>query len=158
MTSGDLCAAQVTSEYGAFLDPVADKLLVCVCLVLLSAELGMAVALPTAAIVGREVTVSALREWAAGRGQRSLVAVGSYGKLKTAVQMLSLTLLMLARPGTSGMTDLRAATQYVGIGLLYVAAVFAGVSAYEYAQAAWPDPRDGDRGPQEPTGPVEGRG
>ena len=69
----------VQSEFGAFLDPVADKLLVCTSLVLLSGAMGAAVALPTAVIVGREVGVSALREWMATTGRSDVVAVSRWG-------------------------------------------------------------------------------
>lgn len=122
---------------GAFLDPVADKLLVCVCLVLLTSELRLA-RLPTAVIVGREVAVSALREWAAGRGASKRVAVSSIGKLKTAVQMISLLLLMLARPGNEGMTQAAMSLQALGLGSLYLSALLACMSAYKYAHALWP--------------------
>ena len=87
------------SDFGAFLDPVADKLLVCACLVLLTGAMGMAVAIPTTVIVSREIAVSALREWMASRGKSGLVAVGWWGKLKTAAQMTSLLLLLAARAG-----------------------------------------------------------
>ncbi|KAL3902677.1 MAG: hypothetical protein SGPRY_011968 [Prymnesium sp.] len=89
------------SEFGSFLDPVADKLLVCSTLSLLSGTLGAAVAIPTACIVSREIAISALREWMAGKGRRGEVAVGVWGKLKTASQMSALLLLLLARPGAS---------------------------------------------------------
>ena len=84
-----------TSPLGAFLDPVADKVLVCTCLVLLSGALGALIALPTAVIVCREVSVSALREWMGQRGERAAVAVGFSGKAKTAAQMVALQLLLL---------------------------------------------------------------
>ena len=85
----------VDSAFGAFLDPVADKVLVCTCLVLLSGALGALIALPTAVIVCREVSVSALREWMGQRGERAAVAVGFSGKAKTAAQMVALQLLLL---------------------------------------------------------------
>lgn len=119
------------SDYGAYLDPVADKLLVCVCLVFLTAELGTPVALPTSLMIGREVAVSALREWAATQGVRSIVAVGSYGKIKTAVQMIALTLLMLARPGNEGMTEEAEMMQWTGIILLYVATALSTLSLWQ---------------------------
>ena len=78
-----------TSKFGAFLDPVADKLLVAVCLVLLvQSDARIEVALIAAVIIGREITVSALREWMASLGARSLVKVGFAGKLKTLFQMV----------------------------------------------------------------------
>lgn len=86
------------SALGAFLDPVADKVLVSATLVMLSARFGVDVAVPAAVIVCREVGVSALREWMAARGARDAVAVGFSGKLKTACQMAALFLLTWARP------------------------------------------------------------
>lgn len=85
----------ISSSFGAFLDPVADKLMVSTSLILLSGRYGSRVAIPTAIILAREISVSALREWMAQRGQRDLVKVGFQGKLKTAVTMATLTLLML---------------------------------------------------------------
>ena len=121
----------VHSEFGAFLDPVADKLLVCSCLVLLSGALGAVVALPTAVIVSREVGVSALRQWMGERGLRDAVAVGWWGKLKTASQMLSLQLLLL---GGGAASSLRRA----GLALLYMATVLTCTSAAGYLSVAWP--------------------
>ena len=124
----------------AYLDPVADKLLVCVCLVFLSAELGTWIALPSSLMIGREIAVSALREWAASHGVRSIVAVGSYGKLKTAAQMVGLMLLMLARPANEGMTEAALALQWVGVALLYAATVLSNISL---AQVQSPEPEPG---------------
>ena len=122
----------VHSDLGAFLDPVADKLLVCSCLVLLAGALGAAVAVPTAVIVCREVTISALREWMGARGHSAAVAVGWWGKLKTATQMVALLLLLLACPGKL------TALQPWGLGLLYAAAVLACTSASGHVATAWP--------------------
>lgn len=85
----------ITSSFGAFLDPVADKLMVSTALVLLSGRFGAAVALPTAVVLGREIAVSALREWMAQRGQRDSVQVGLQGKVKTALTMVALTVFLL---------------------------------------------------------------
>jgi phosphatidylglycerophosphate synthase len=146
----------VHSEFGAFLDPVADKLLVCTCLAVLSGELGPIVALPTCAqqadcssrgplaltarrsnlahgravIVCREVAVSALREWMSARGEREAVAVGPWGKVKTATQMVSLLLLLAAVPAAATSTLLRA-----GLLMLYVATALTCTSAYGYFEA-----------------------
>ena len=68
---------------------------------------------------------------------RSIVAVGSYGKVKTAAQMVGLTLLMLARPGNEGMTESAAVLQWVGVLLLYVATGLSCVSLAQYCKAAW---------------------
>jgi len=126
---------EVSSTLGSFLDPVADKLLVCTCLVLLSGALGAIVAVPTAIIVCREVAVSALREWMGARGQSAAVAVGWWGKVKTATQMTALLLLLLARPGEAALLN-------AGLLLLYVATVLTCTSASGYATAAWPLLRD----------------
>lgn len=133
----------VQSDLGAFLDPVADKLLVCACLVLLTGAMGAVVALPTAVIVSREIGVSALREWMGSRGQRDTVAVGQWGKVKTAAQMAALQLLLISAPqhsclssATSGAASALLARS--GLGLLYVAAILTCTSAIGYVQAAWP--------------------
>merc|ERR1719410_3216053 len=84
----------VTSSFGAFLDPVADKLMVSTVLILLSGLHGVKVALPTAIILGREISVSALREWMAEKSLRDMVKVGFWGKVKTACTMISLTMLL----------------------------------------------------------------
>ena len=87
---------QQISKLGAFLDPVADKLMVAVVLViLLQANPSIALALPVAVIIGREITVSALREWMSELGARTQVAVSSLGKVKTAAQMIAIVLLIL---------------------------------------------------------------
>jgi CDP-diacylglycerol---glycerol-3-phosphate 3-phosphatidyltransferase len=83
------------SAFGAFLDPVADKLLVVMALVLLAANYPSPwFVVPTAIIIGREVFISALREWMASRNQRDLVAVGYIGKVKTTVQMIAIIVLL----------------------------------------------------------------
>ncbi|WP_225548018.1 CDP-diacylglycerol--glycerol-3-phosphate 3-phosphatidyltransferase [Chromobacterium violaceum] len=82
-----------TSAFGAFLDPVADKLIVAAALILL-VQLGRTEGWMAMIIIGREITISALREWMAGMGSRSSVAVAYIGKLKTAAQMLAITLLL----------------------------------------------------------------
>jgi CDP-diacylglycerol--glycerol-3-phosphate 3-phosphatidyltransferase len=85
----------ITSPFGAFLDPVADKLMVSTSLILLSGRYGAKVAVPAAIILAREIAVSALREWMAQRGQRDIVKVGYQGKVKTALTMFALTVLLL---------------------------------------------------------------
>jgi CDP-diacylglycerol--glycerol-3-phosphate 3-phosphatidyltransferase/cardiolipin synthase len=122
-----------TSPLGAFLDPVADKLMVAVALVLLvQAEASMLLALPAAVIIGREITVSALREWMAEIGARATVAVSMAGKVKTTVQMVSIVLLILGSP-VFGVPMAVAA-----IALLYVAALLTLWSMILYLRAAWP--------------------
>lgn len=83
-----------TSDFGAFLDPVADKLMVAVALILLVAT-GRTFALFAMIIIGREITISALREWMAQMGKRNSVAVAQIGKFKTAAQMAAIFLLLL---------------------------------------------------------------
>ncbi len=82
-----------TSEFGAFLDPVADKLMVAAALVVL-VQLGRVDALIALIIIGREITISALREWMASIGARGKVAVSKLGKLKTTIQMIAIELLL----------------------------------------------------------------
>jgi CDP-diacylglycerol---glycerol-3-phosphate 3-phosphatidyltransferase len=123
-----------TTKLGAFLDPVADKLVVVVALVLVVGQFGKAfVTVPAAVIVGREIVVSALREWMAEIGKRTSVAVGLVGKFKTAVQMLSLIFLIMCRRQSPWML------KYASIGLLYIAAVLTLWSMFMYLKAAWPD-------------------
>ena len=122
-----------TSPFGAFLDPVADKLMVAVVLVLLvQAHPTGWFAVPAAIIVGREIAISALREWMAELGARAHVAVSMVGKFKTTAQMLALILLLYREPIVGFPTDL------VGIVLLYVAAVLTLWSMVMYLRAAWP--------------------
>ncbi len=85
---------QQTSNFGAFLDPVADKLMVAVALILL-VHLGRTHPIYAMIIIGREITISALREWMAQLGKRSNVAVATIGKFKTAAQMMAIFLLLL---------------------------------------------------------------
>ena len=92
----------ITSPFGAFLDPVADKLMVSTALILLAGRYGAKVAIPTAIILAREIAVSALREWMASRGQRDTVKVGFQGKLKTALTMVALSLLLLVPEDMAG--------------------------------------------------------
>lgn len=87
---------QMTTRFGAFLDPVADKLMVTIALVLIvEAYSSSIITVSSAVIVGREITIASLREWMAEVGERRKVAVSELGKWKTAAQMLSVTLLFL---------------------------------------------------------------
>lgn len=127
-----------TSPLGAFLDPVADKLIVAVALVLLvQRHPSVWLALPAAVIIGREITISALREWMAQLGARRRVAVSWSGKLKTTAQMLALV-LMLYREPVLGVSAFDA-----GFVLLYVAAALTLWSMMKYLAAAWPELRGG---------------
>jgi len=124
---------QQTSAFGAFLDPVADKLIVVVALVLLVQAIHtpwMAVA--AFVIIGREITISALREWMAQLGSSGKVAVSMLGKLKTTAQMAALILLLYRKP----IGDFP--TLEVGLGLLFVAAGLTLWSMVVYLIAAWP--------------------
>ncbi len=120
------------SSFGAFLDPVADKLMVAVALVLVvQADPHPWLAIACAVIIGREISISALREWMAELGQRALVRVGGIGKVKTIVQMTALTMLLWRDP-------LWGVPIYgVGLVLLAVAAVLTLWSAGHYLRAAW---------------------
>lgn len=122
-----------TSKLGAFLDPVADKLMVAVVLVLLvEDDPSIFLSLPAAVIIGREITVSALREWMAELGQRSKVAVSVYGKIKTIAQMVALILLIYRDP----INDIP--IYFIGMVLLYIAAALTLISMYQYLLLAWP--------------------
>ncbi len=122
-----------TSPFGAFLDPVADKLMVAAALVLLVQENPtVAFAVPVVVIIGREIAISALREWMAEIGERAQVAVSSIGKIKTTAQMFAIILLLLHVP--IGPFP----THEVGVVLLYVAAVLTLWSMVIYLRAAWP--------------------
>jgi len=122
-----------TSRFGEFLDPVADKLMVAVCLVLLvQSDPRIVIALIAAVIIGREITISALREWMAGIGARSDVAVGASGKVKTTLQMFGIGFMVYQLP----MFGLPLYT--IGFYLLLVAAALTLWSMFEYLRAAWP--------------------
>lgn len=125
------------SAFGAFLDPVADKLLVAVALVmLLYADPRPSMAALVAVIIGREITISALREWLAELGQRKRVAVGYVGKLKTGFQMTAIS-LMLWRTPYAGIP-----IYDFGYFLLFAAAALTLWSMISYLRAAWPVMRD----------------
>jgi CDP-diacylglycerol--glycerol-3-phosphate 3-phosphatidyltransferase/cardiolipin synthase len=127
-----------TSRLGAFLDPVADKLIVAVALVLLVSRDPRAVVVLTAAvIIGREIAISALREWMAELGQRTKVAVSKLGKFKTILQIVGLSLMLFR-------VDLLLIPMYdLGLALTVIAAVLTLASMVEYLRAAWPDLRSG---------------
>lgn len=121
-----------STPFGAFLDPVADKLIVAVALVLLVAEHNtLWLTLPAIIIICREIMVSALREWMAELGERAQVAVSNIGKWKTAAQMLALIILLANPP---------AITSWVmaGYGLLLVSAALTLWSMWQYLRAAKP--------------------
>jgi CDP-diacylglycerol--glycerol-3-phosphate 3-phosphatidyltransferase len=123
-----------TSALGAFLDPVADKLMVAVALVLVaSGDPRWFIVVSAIVIIGREITVSALREWMAEIGARAKVAVSNLGKWKTIVQMVGLSFLLYR-------DDLFGLPIYsLGIGLTGGAALLTLWSMVAYLKAAWPD-------------------
>ena len=150
----------LTSAFGAFLDPVADKVMVCTALVLMAATppepLGSAeLSLPVVVVVCREIAMSALREWAAasdtgksggGGGARSAVKVNSLGKWKTALQMVAMVALLALRHAASPggwasragipASAVHAATRF-SLGLLWAGALLAVASLYYYMSSVW---------------------
>ena len=121
------------TPFGAFLDPVADKLIVAVSLiVLLQTHPNLLFAVPAMVIISREIVISALREWMAEMGRRTSVAVSFLGKVKTTVQMIAIAFLLLINPEKYPTLD------YLGIAMLYVAAALTLWSMVIYLIAAWP--------------------
>jgi CDP-diacylglycerol---glycerol-3-phosphate 3-phosphatidyltransferase len=132
------------SALGAFLDPVADKLMVAIALILLVSDEPIylrpfhfnphiLVTITAAVIVGREITISALREWMAEMGARGKVAVSSMGKMKTIFQMTGLS-MMLYRDDLLGLPVLE-----LGVACLVTAAALTLWSMLAYLGAAWPE-------------------
>ncbi len=123
-----------TSSFGAFLDPVADKLMVATALVMLVDVHGPAnlwLSIPAMVIIGREITISALREWMAELGQRRSVAVSYLGKLKTTAQIVALLFLLYHEP----LGPLP--THRIGLLLLNLAAILTLWSMLDYLKAAY---------------------
>jgi CDP-diacylglycerol--glycerol-3-phosphate 3-phosphatidyltransferase/cardiolipin synthase len=121
-----------TSAFGAFLDPVADKLMVAAALILL-VELGRAEAYLAIIIIGREIAISALREWMAQLGRARNVAVAFIGKVKTVAQMTAMIALLLwdnVIPGVS--------TALLGTVALWIAAILTLWSMFHYLRLAAP--------------------
>ena len=119
------------TRLGAFLDPVADKLMVAVALVVLVAEKEFTyLAIPACIIIGREIVISALREWMAQIGKRTSVAVSLIGKFKTMIQMFAVILLLATTDGVS----------FIGIlsyWMIWIAAFLTLWSMIMYLRAAW---------------------
>jgi len=129
---------QQTSAFGAFLDPVADKLMVAAALIVL-VQLGRLDAILAMIIIGREITISALREWMARIGAHKSVAVSMIGKIKTTAQMIAIPMLLYFSP-------LRGIDVFqVGTWLIYVAAVLTLWSMGYYMRMAWPHLIEEDR-------------
>jgi CDP-diacylglycerol--glycerol-3-phosphate 3-phosphatidyltransferase len=128
------------TTFGAFLDPVADKLIVATALVLLATDqkvLDLVISVPlfaaaVAIIIGREIVISALREWMAELGKRASVAVSYIGKVKTTMQMIAISLLIYQEP-LFGLPVF-----VLGELLLFVAAALTLYSMIVYLRAAWP--------------------
>lgn len=138
----------LSTKLGAFLDPVADKIIVCIALVMIVGEPQFqfinlkanvfsipiaALTIPVAIIVSREIIVSALREWMAELGKRTSVAVSHLGKIKTTIQMIALIVLLYCDSSTPTLIVIS------GYILLYVAAVLTIWSMGIYIKAAWPE-------------------
>lgn len=120
------------SPFGGFLDPVADKLLVaCALLLLVGAKEMNYITLPALVIVGREIVISALREWMAEIGKRASVTVSFVAKIKTMMQMFAIFLLIAFTPQQSWWG-------VVGFILLYIAAILTIWSMIIYLIIAWP--------------------
>jgi CDP-diacylglycerol--glycerol-3-phosphate 3-phosphatidyltransferase/cardiolipin synthase len=121
-----------TSAFGAFLDPVADKLMVAAALIVLvwldRAETWLAII-----IIGREIAISALREWMAQLGETKSVAVAFVGKVKTAAQMTAIIALLLWQPVFPGVS-----TRWLGTIALWVAAILTLWSMFHYLKLAAP--------------------
>jgi len=128
-----------TSAFGAFLDPVADKLMVAAALIML-VQLGRIDAIIAVIIIGREITISALREWMARVGAAASVAVAFVGKLKTAAQMTAIPLILYNAPLLS--VD----SKPFGTLLIYVAAVLTLWSMGYYLRKALPMLQQAEKG------------
>jgi CDP-diacylglycerol--glycerol-3-phosphate 3-phosphatidyltransferase len=120
-----------STPFGAFLDPVADKLIVvCALALLIEQHSSVWFTIPAMIIIGREIVISALREWMAELGKRASVAVSMVGKVKTTMQIIAITVLLGCRP------MLPPWAETVGYGLLFIAAVLTLWSMFIYLQAA----------------------
>ncbi|HEX5130050.1 MAG TPA: CDP-diacylglycerol--glycerol-3-phosphate 3-phosphatidyltransferase [Usitatibacter sp.] len=126
-----------TTSFGAFLDPVADKLMVAAALIVLT-EFGRVYALVALIIIGREITISALREWMATLGQSKSVAVNMAGKVKTVTQLVAIPFLLFDDV-LFGLFH----TRPVGHTLIWIAAGITLWSMFVYLKAAWESPPSG---------------
>jgi len=124
---------QQESSFGAFLDPVADKLMVVVVIVLLvEKNPSILIALPSIVIVAREISISALREWMAQLGASTAVQVSFIGKTKTVTQMIALGFMIFSEP-LMGLPIFQ-----IGLIIYYIAAILTIISMVIYLRAAWP--------------------
>jgi len=127
-----------TTRFGAFLDPVADKLVIVSAIVMMiGSQASLWLTLPGLVIVGREIVISALREWMAEMNRRGVVAVSRLGKIKTGVQITAILVLLAFPPGS----DVRLVA--FGYLLIYLAAAMTLGSMVMYLRAAWPTLRAG---------------
>ena len=132
-----------TTAFGAFLDPVADKLIVVAALVVLVAHHNTVwLTLPGLIIIGREIVISALREWMAEMNRRGVVAASWLGRVKTVFQMVAVVVLLANPPAFDRPWVL------IGYALIYVAAIMTLISMVLYLKAAWPSLVDGMRDEQ----------
>jgi len=139
-----------TTPFGAFLDPVADKLIVVTALLLLiDSHSNLWLTLPAIVIVGREIVISALREWMAEMNSRGVVAVSWLGRAKTTIQMVAIFLL-LANPA-----ELDRPWVLMGYALLYAAALLTLWSMINYLRSAWPMLVEGAMGGGERAEPID---
>jgi CDP-diacylglycerol--glycerol-3-phosphate 3-phosphatidyltransferase len=123
-----------STSFGAFLDPVADKLMVVIAIVLLVTEQQTAwFTIPALVVIGREILVSALREWMAEIGKRTSVAVSFLGKVKTFLQMIAIITLLAVDPAEIS------PALVMGYAMFYLAATLTMWSAVVYLRAAWRD-------------------
>ncbi|EQD77206.1 CDP-diacylglycerol--glycerol-3-phosphate 3-phosphatidyltransferase [mine drainage metagenome] len=126
------------SRFGVLFDPIADKMMVSAALLLLIQELPYWwLVLPALIIIGREITVSGLREWLAGGEGKGKLPVKWLGKLKTSVQMVAIFCLLISIPGWTSIG------LPFGLFLLYMAALLTVLSGLEYLRQAWPSIRQG---------------
>jgi CDP-diacylglycerol--glycerol-3-phosphate 3-phosphatidyltransferase len=118
------------TAFGAFLDPVADKIMVAVSLVMIVEHYAVIwITIPAMVMICREIIISALREWMAELGQRASVAVSWIGKFKTSAQMLALFLLIW---------QYSSLMEWLGFAFLYIATALTLWSMFVYLKAAWP--------------------
>lgn len=128
----------VTSKFGAFIDPVADKLVVVSALVVLIGSYGsLWLTLPGIVIVGRELLIASLREWMAEVQARSQISVNVIAKVKTAIQMVAIVILLANPP------ILNKPWTFVGLVLVYIATAFTLWSMVIHLRAAWGKLREG---------------
>ena len=125
----------LVSPFGAFLDPVADKLVVVITLLMLVTQYnGLLFMIPVVIIVSREIIVSSLREWMALSGNHNIVSVSFIAKLKTSVQMIAIFILLLSLGGFK----YNQVFFYGGLIFLYISALLTIVSMWLYLKSSWP--------------------